>query len=181
MASGLSSHNAKRISEKASALIESTKRETRYKDELFTTVVKTSNALVAQELLKVLRTIPVEELNREKKGIKTKTLRDNGYQTIADVHAASLYNLSAINGISRDSAATIKRIAGAFVEQTSKNVKIKLSLDDKNLASNNLVLSVYAFLHCTDIVEEFHKILFDYEETVKENLEDLSLRCKKLS
>lgn len=53
----------------------------KYRDQ----VKEASDVLVAQEVLKVLDEIPVEEINRDKRGIRVKALRDYGYRSIADI------------------------------------------------------------------------------------------------
>lgn len=40
---------------------------------------------MAQEVLKVLDDIPIEEINRDKRGFRVKALRDYGYRSIADI------------------------------------------------------------------------------------------------
>lgn len=67
--------------------------------------------LVAQEVLKVLSTIPIEEINRVKRGIRVKAIRDYGYRTIADISTASVYSIASVHGISEDAAHSIKGIS----------------------------------------------------------------------
>ena len=69
-----------------------------------------SGRYITTEVLKELRNIPVEELNRDKLGIRVKSLRQNGFSTYEDIFAASVYQLSAIKGISDDGANTIKNM-----------------------------------------------------------------------
>jgi uncharacterized lipoprotein YehR (DUF1307 family) len=66
-----------------------------------------SDALVKKEADNMLSTIPVEEINRDKNGIRVKLLRDNGYSTIADLNRASIHSLAKLNGISDDGAASV--------------------------------------------------------------------------
>ena len=44
-----------------------------------------SDRLAGYEIMNTLRSIPVEELGREQRGVKVKTLRDNGYTNIAEI------------------------------------------------------------------------------------------------
>ena len=53
-----------------------------------------TNRLVADETLRVLKTVPIEEINRDKRGIKTKPLRDCGYEMVADIAASSVYEIA---------------------------------------------------------------------------------------
>ena len=108
-------------------------------------IKKSIDILVANELLKLLKTIPVEELNRDKKGIRVKPLIDNGYTNMADVYTANVYNLSAVYGISQDNAYTIKRIANEYAIDARKEIKIKLSFDDQNKLTTEIVKGIYNY------------------------------------
>ena len=95
--------------------------------------------------MELLRTIPVDELNREKKGIRVKTLHDAGYHTIGDIVRAQPYQLSAINGISPEGANEIKKAAAAIAATAGKGAKIRLSADDKNPNSTALVTALFKY------------------------------------
>ena len=92
--------------------------------------------------MELLGTIPVEELNRDKKGIRVKMLRDAGFATLADIVNASEYSLSAINGISPDGAKMIKQAAAEIAEKAKSGTKIRLSSDDKNPMSTALITAL---------------------------------------
>ena len=55
-----------------------------------------ANCYVAAQVLKLMEKIPVEEVNRDKRGIRVKALRDSGYVTYADMLTSSIYQLAAI-------------------------------------------------------------------------------------
>lgn len=99
-------------------------------------------ALVKSDALKALDNIPIEELNRDKKGFRIKTLKDHGYSTIADVQKASVSDLSRLNGISPEAASEIKRTAAKISEVSAKSVHIKLSVDNKTPAATELVYAI---------------------------------------
>ncbi len=63
-----------------------------------------SDKMVSREAVNILNDIPIDEINRDKKGFRIKALKDYGYNTIADITSASIYSLSAVRGISTDSA-----------------------------------------------------------------------------
>ena len=62
-------------------------------------VKKTANDLLDRNVSVELDKIPVEELNRNKKGFRVKTLRDNGFDTFLKLYETSLKSLIDINGI----------------------------------------------------------------------------------
>ena len=109
-------------------------------------IKKSVEYLVGTELLAVLRGIPIEEVNREKKGIRVKPLREAGYSNMAEVFSASPYNLAAVYGISQDIAFTVKRIADGYAQRARKDLKIKLSYDDKSKAATDVVKKIYVYI-----------------------------------
>ena len=58
----------------------------------------------------ILKDIPIEEVNRDKKGIRVKALRENGFTNYADIFTASKYQIASVRGISEDGAYRIKKI-----------------------------------------------------------------------
>ena len=173
MARPFSSKDAKRIIEKHSLMISrltnASSLDKKYKEN----IKNASDKLAVQEVLAVLRGIPVEELNREKKGIKTKTLRDHRYCNMADLHTASVYQIASIKGISEDSAYTIKRMVNDFVEQARREVKIKLSADNRNLATTELVKAIAVYRGSLKGVDACKELLFYYKERVEDTVETL--------
>ena len=142
MARPISSADAKRVIHAHQSLANNLLSAIDMRNKLKDDIVHASNALVTSETLSLLRNIPIDEINREKKGFRIKALRDNGYQTIADIAPASVYTLSSIYGISDDAAYSIKRVVDKIVSTTRKGVKIKISADDKSAMTSQLVLAI---------------------------------------
>ena len=105
-------------------------------------VAKASDALVAHEVLKILKGIPIDEVNRGKRGFRIKALHDHGYHTIADISTASEYTIASIHGISDDGADSIKQVVEEIVSTTRQGVKIRLSEDNKSAFATQVVLSI---------------------------------------
>ena len=105
--------------------------------------VRTSAAKVQErEALKILEGVPVDELNREKDGIRVKTLRDSGYLTMADIYRATPQQLNSVNGISAEGAEKIKQIAKLYLNRSRKGAHVRLSADDKSPETTALVCAV---------------------------------------
>lgn len=133
-----------------------------------------SNNLATQEVMNVLRGVPVEELTKQKKGLKTKPLLDCGYRTVADVYSSTPYRLASIRGISQDSAYTLITIAKEFANKTFKEIRIKLSTDNKSNQSTELVKSIYSYKYsyplvasCNHYIDEYKELIDDLCELVK--------------
>ena len=61
------------------------------------------------KIKEILDDIPVEELNRNKSGIRIKALKDNGIDNLGQLSQYSSYMISSIRGISEDAMYTIRR------------------------------------------------------------------------
>lgn len=173
MARMFDSTDAKRIIERHRKLLAELILAEKSIDSLRAAVKKTSDALVAQEVLNVLKDIPVDELNRDKRGIRIKLLREHGYQSIADIAGASVYSLASINGISDDAAYSIKRIADQIVSTTRQGVKIKLSEDNKSSAATQVVLAISKFRNSEEYIIEAQKLNRAYSSEIEYAIEDL--------
>ncbi len=132
-----------------------------------------ADGLIAQEVLNILRDIPVEELNRDRGGLRIKNLRDAGYNNIADVSTTNVYSLASINGISQDAAYTIKRIAQDFTNKARKDTKIRLSVDSKTAKNTELVSSIFRYKAFSRLSDKADDLLNDYEQKIQYLIEDL--------
>lgn len=121
----------------------------------------------------LLKTIPIEELNRDKQGIKTKVLRENGIETLWDAYKVSAARLELIKGISDESARDIKKHAVDFARSAAKQVKIKLSTDDKNVYTSKLVSAVSVYKNCLPHIQILQSTVEGAQPTVKAALSDI--------
>lgn len=136
-------------------------------------IIEAADTLTGQEVLNILQEIPVEEINRDKRGFRVKTLRDGGFSTIADLAAASVYDIAAVHGISADSAYSIKDVANSLVEQARKDVKIRLSVDHKTITNTWLITAVYQYKCSLSYTQTCRKLLDDYCEKIQYALQDI--------
>jgi len=160
----ISEHN--RIMKRLSAI-------TDYPDRYRAEVKKASEALVDQAVWTILKDISIDEINRDKKGIRLKALRYYGYKSIADIWAAPVYKIASVRGISEDTAYTIKSIVEDIVSKVRQGVKIKLSTDDKTTAATYLVASIYKYDRIIPISESCQKILDNYSYKIKSAITDI--------
>ena len=79
MARPIDKTDAKRLIEKHRSLMEQLAAAEASLDTLRDDVQKSSDALVAKEVLRILKEIPIDEINRDKRGIRIKALREHGY------------------------------------------------------------------------------------------------------
>ena len=116
-------------------------------------VKEAADRLLASMAMELLKTVPVEEIGREQSGIRFKALRDNGYETVLDVHCASESALEAVRGISEEGAQLIKNCAREYVERAMTNAKIRLSVDDQSPDATRLVSAIYEYRRRSALVD----------------------------
>lgn len=133
-----------------------------------------SDSILNEEVLNVLKTVPIDELNRNKKGYRLKHLKEFGFTTIADLSQASVLMLSSINGISEDAASSIMNDYIQIYKEASKEVKIRISVDTASEKVAELVDAVAVFTESVDISEECRKMIEENREPVIEAITDLS-------
>ena len=143
--------------------------------ESLTEAIKSAaDRLAAVETMKTLRSIQIEELNREKRGFRISLLRDAGYQTVADIYAANVYNLSSINGISDDAAHALKRAASEIASQTRNEIKIRLSADDRSAEATALISAVFEYKQNSGIVKKIDELVNGEGTMVSGAIRDVS-------
>ena len=174
MARLFSATDAKRIIERHQNIIEKLNNSVSSVEKYRTKAKEASDALVAQEVLKVLADIPIEEINRDKRGIRVKALKDYGYRTIADISTASVYSIASVHGISEDAAYTIKSIVNDIVSKARQGVKIRLSTDNRSREATALVLALSQYRRSQKVADECRQLLNKNKQTIDYAVEDLN-------
>lgn len=136
-------------------------------------IVQASQEYLKNESIEVLEGIPVEELNRGKKGIRVKLLRTHGYNSYADVYYASVYSLSKIKGISEEKAHLVKNIVSGTLEATKDEIKLKLSVDHKTSETTEIILNTLKLKNNNNQCIEFDKIYEENKQKREEALDNL--------
>lgn len=173
MARPFSATDAKRVIQRHQNIIKQLNIAVSFADKYRDQVKEASDVLVAQEVLKVLEDIPIEEINRDKRGIRVKALRDYGYRSIADISSASVYTIASVHGISEDAAFSIKRIVDDIVSKTRQGTKIKLSSDNRSREATALVLALSRYHRSQLIADECRRLLNKNQQTIEYAIEDL--------
>ena len=133
-----------------------------------------SDLLVAQRVLGILRDIPIEEINnREKRSFRVKTLRENGYATIADIVPASVHQLASVYGISEDAAGSIKRVASEMASQAGQGCKIKLSTDNQTQEASDLVAAICRFRQLKPLAGSAEQLISAHRRDITDALSAL--------
>lgn len=174
MARPFSSDEAKRLlqihHDTLKMLREGEASENEYREKVKAAAV----AIVAQGVLNVLKEAPVEELGRSKRGLRVKALREHGYNTVADVAAASVHSLASVYGISEDTAYSIKGIANGMAAEARKGVKISLSSDNRTKEATALILALFQYRRSMPVADKCHALLTANAKKIKYAEEDLN-------
>ena len=174
MARPFSTTDAKRVISQHQNIIEKLNRAVSSVEKYRINVKEASDALVTQEVLRVLADIPVEEINRDKRGIRVKSLRDYGYRTIADISTASIYSIASIHGISEDTAYSIKRIVNDIVSKARQGVKLRISTDNRSREATALVLALSQYRRSQKVADECRQLLNKNKQIIDYAVEDLN-------
>ena len=128
-------------------------------DQLEEQIRPALNEYLVQEALHILSDVPVEELNRDKEGFRTSALRENGYETMADIWTARYHQLASIYGVSQDSAMRMKRKAEEIMQTTLPTARVRLSYDRQDARSTRLIQILAQFVWSRKAVWTCEKLL----------------------
>lgn len=170
----LDSAEVKRTIKTHRALLENLASVENFCEILKEEILRASDVLVAEEVMRLLKDIPVEEINRGKLGIRVKALREQGYQTIADLASASVYAITSVHGVSEDGARTIKKIVNDIIATTRKNAKIRISEDHKTTSTTRLVSALSKFRNSEPFVDECRNLLANARPNIEQSIQELS-------
>lgn len=159
MARPFSSADAKKLSEEHEKLKNSLLSGMEFDGTLRKDIRKAVNDAIGKAVLSLLESVPVDELNRDKRGFRIKALIGNGYSTVADIMNASKYSLEMINGISADGAYAIKRAAAKIAAQARTGAKLRISTDNKTPETTAVITAVHKYILGHSAAETCRKLL----------------------
>lgn len=140
-----------------------------YKDNITRFAEKIKDIAIIEELQK----IPVEEVNKDKSGIRTKCLRDAGYNNMAELYMAAEWELSNIKGIGDSVAKTIKEKTRDIALKVRNEAKIKLSIDNKTREATQLVINLSKYKNCIKYVNECEKFILNSGKAIYDLIDEI--------
>ena len=129
------------------------------------------------EGLRKLKTIPVDELNARKAGIRINLLKDAGYTDMYSICTTSQQTLASVYGIGDIMAAKAKEIGNAVAAEVCNSVKLKLSTDHKTEEYSRLVVSVAEHMRAKEIFPKSEQVLSMLPPNMDAELD--KLKCAK--
>ena len=129
--------------------------------------------MVEESLHQLLSLIPLEELNRDKLGIRVAALRSDGFETIMDIQDAAVQDLANVSGISEEGAREIKVIAAGIAANAEREIHIRLSSDDKNPGAAALLKALSISKRIKEPARACESLLKENETSVHNALQNL--------
>ena len=137
--------------------------------------VKTCAVQMAnREALNILKDVSIDEVNKQKKGLRTSALKGAGIETIADALIKSEYTIASIYGISDLNAHVIKKFAEEKFINTRNSVKLKINADKKSEESTKLLNELYKYIGLKEQLKEVEDIINEFGRAVNTAVSALS-------
>ena len=173
MARPFSSIDAKRVAAEHGELLSRLRIGQNLPEQYRVQILKAASYVTAQVVLNILQEIPVEEINREKRGFRVKALAEQGFSTLADLYAAPVQSIASVHGISIDSAYAIKQVVNELAEQAGKEARFRLSVDNKSAAATQLVTAVFRYKHSIPLAENCRRLEQEQSRRIRYALDEL--------
>ncbi len=173
MAHNIDSASAKKIINGFNVLLSNIDAVCDYDANAASEITALSEELMESEIIKALEGVSVDELNRNKNGFRVKTLRDNGYTSVADIEKASLSDLSQLSGISPEAACEIKKASSKIAGISAQSIHLRLSSDNRTPESSALILAVSKFLKLASVIKLCRQ-LSEYKPEITAAIKELS-------
>lgn len=132
------------------------------------------NNYISNKINETLSSIPVDELNRNKQGIRVKSLHDSGYNNISHIAYKTVLELKEINGISLESAYAIRETVDKMVNQVVDVTKLALSVDNKTPETTAIVRCVDIYRKIFPCANRCTQLLNTYSEKVNTEIENVA-------
>lgn len=173
MARNFSSDDVKQLISEHQMLLQNLAAVVDSRDQFVSDIHSAADAVLDKEIQKVLKEVPVETVNRERTGIRTKALRENGFETMADLAMASVHELTDVRGISEDTAYILKNVVKEYSAQVREGQKIRLSIDNKTPETSMLVLALDRYINCCDELETSGSLLAENSGKINHAIDEL--------
>ena len=118
------------------------------------------------ELTRILRGMDVENINREKLGIRVASLRAAGIENMEQLCALTADQINAVKGIGDEAAWLIYTLAGRIRQETAAGLKVRVSPDDKSDDASALLLTARAAMQTSDAARMARELWDEYHDKI---------------
>ncbi len=117
----------------------------------------------------LLEALPVEELNRDKSGIRVSALKNAGIENIKQLVGLTPQRLTIIDGIGQDSAMKIYQRVQEIQQDLSGTAKVKIEATDKTRDNENLIKELAVLLHGKQIIDKATSLYKNHHSAILQN------------
>ena len=128
--------------------------------------------MCAREAETILRGMDVENINRDKLGIRVASLRAAGVTDMLALCSLTVDQINEIKGIGDNAAYLIYTIAGRIRQEVSAGLKVRISVDDRNEESTRLLHTLKSEMLCGPSIREAQSLYDTYHGPVAEAYAD---------
>ena len=132
-----------------------------------------ANLILTQKTIEILRDVPIESINRDKKGFRIKTLKSAHINTVADAVGLSALKISQIKGISLDMAFQIQNEVRQFVKEVGEGCRIQLNADQVDARTTRLISAIAKYNKCIPFIETCKRLQAKYGQQIDWEIERL--------
>lgn len=154
MARSFSTRSAKSLLVEVDQLLERVRHSPDFLSHYKAGVKIAASEMKRAEIVRALEEIPVEDLNKKKKGLRTTLLRSYGYTTVAKVYNGSSENISLISGIGERMADDMVDAACDYAQQIGDGLRVRLSIDNQASEATELVLAIAKYRRAEYMVND---------------------------
>ena len=126
----------------------------------------------AREAETILRGMDVENINRDKLGIRVASLRSAGITDMQKLCSLSVDQINEIKGIGDNAAYLIYTIAGRIRQEVTTGLKVRISYDDQNEESTALLHTLKSEMLCGTQIREAQNLYDTYHALIAEAYQD---------
>ena len=102
-------------------------------------IKRAADALAERQLDALMSGMSVEELNRDKRGIRVSALKSAGIENLGQLYRRSKGSLESIEGIGETNAAMIYNTVGTIAATAKEGMRLKLSAEDESPELKKLI------------------------------------------
>ena len=122
----------------------------------------------AREAETILRGMDVENVNRDKLGIRVASLRAAGITDMQKLCSLSVDQINDIKGVGDNAAYLIYTIAGRIRQEVATGLKVRISFDDRNEESTELLHTLKSEMLCGRHIREAQSLYDTYHALIAE-------------
>ncbi len=129
--------------------------------------VEALKELSGRALGEILRGMDVENINRDRLGLRVASLRAAGIENMEQLCALSVDQINDIKGIGDEAAWLIYTLAGRIRQEAGTGLRVRVSPDDRSNAATSLLLTAKAAMETQSAVRAAQEIYAEYHDALR--------------